>query len=157
MAGFLGTLLEKYHAQMERHHNQPFLEATMAACAMVATDDGQVSFSESVRVDQILETLDALKVFDPHEGVNLFRDYCDKILEKPKEGHAIAVTALDAVRGDEEKSSLLIRICLAVAEADGKASLVDRIEIVSICNRIGIDPESWGLSYDDLLAEQSAG
>ena len=55
-----------------RHHNLPFLKATMAACALVATANGEVSFSERVRVDQIIETLEALQVYGPHEAVNIF-------------------------------------------------------------------------------------
>lgn len=63
----------------------------MAASALVATADGDVDFGERVRLNQILETLEALKVYDPHDGVDLFRDYPEAILESPKEGHAAAV------------------------------------------------------------------
>ena len=46
MSGFLTNLKEQYDTLIERHHNLPFLKATMAACALVATADGEVSFSE---------------------------------------------------------------------------------------------------------------
>ena len=72
MSGFLSVLKDQYHTYMERHHNLPFLKATMAACALVATANGEVSFSERVRVDQIIETLEALQVYGPHEAVNIF-------------------------------------------------------------------------------------
>ena len=62
----------------------------MAASALVATADGDISFGERVRLDQILETLEALKVYNPHDGVDLFRDYSEVILESPKKGHAAA-------------------------------------------------------------------
>ena len=81
MAGFLASLLKGYRAQLERRRNEPFLQAVMAASALVATADGEVAFSQRVRVDQILETLEQLKVFDPHEGVNLFNAYAEKILD----------------------------------------------------------------------------
>ena len=151
MAGFLGSLLETYRVQMERHHNLPFLRATMAASAMVATADGNVSFTERVRVDQILTTLEELKVFDPHEGVDLFSEYADAILENPKDGHDRAVAALDTVKDDPEQCELMIRICLAVAESNGETTLVDEIEIVSLCSRLGVDPAEFGLYRDELL------
>ena len=61
----INGLIDGYHDMMRRYRNGPLLEGVMAACALVATSDGRVSLSERVRVDQILETLDALKVFDP--------------------------------------------------------------------------------------------
>ena len=62
MSRFLNHLTKLYQDQVERYRNRPFLKATMAACALVAVADGKVSFSQRVRVDQILETLDKLKV-----------------------------------------------------------------------------------------------
>ena len=56
MSGFLSSLIDNWQDALDRHRNRPFLEAAMAACAVIATDDGTVSFAERVRVDQILET-----------------------------------------------------------------------------------------------------
>lgn len=151
MAGFLQSLKSKYRANVERHQNEPFLRATMSACALVAMADGSVSFSERVRVDQIIETLEQLKVYDPHEAVDLFREFADQILASPKEGHAAALKELEWVRSEPETAHLLIRICLAVSEADGEAELVDQIEIVSLCTQLGVDPREFELYQDDLL------
>ncbi len=61
MGGVLASLGELFKERLERQKNRPFLEGVMAACAVVATSDGAVSFAEQVRVDQILQTLDQLK------------------------------------------------------------------------------------------------
>ncbi len=151
MTGILGTLQEQYHTLIERHHNLPFLKATMAACALVATADGKVSFSERVRVDQIIETLEALQVYDPHEAVNIFVDYCDAILSAPSEGHPKVLGQLDLVKDNPETAALLIRICLAIAESNGKTSLIDQIEIVSLCSILELDPAHFGLYRTELM------
>jgi len=148
MGGVIASLGEIFKARLDRQKNRPFLEGVMAACAVVATSDGNVSFAEQVRVDQILQTLDQLKIFDPHEGVDIFRDFSDAIIAHPKEGHDQALEAIARVSEDLEDGALLLRICLAVSEADGPASLVDQIEIVSICSRFGIDPAACGLYID---------
>jgi tellurite resistance protein len=153
MAGFLNNLSETYRRQMERHRNLPFVKAAMAASALVATADGNVSFSQRVRVDQILDVLEAVKTFDPHECVDLFVAYAEDILRQPKEGHAKAVKALDAVRGDAEKTDLLVRICLAIAEANGETSLADQIEIVTLCSLLEVDATDFGLYKDDLIRD----
>ncbi len=153
MGGVLASLGELFKERLERQKNRPFLEGVMAACAVVATSDGAVSFAEQVRVDQILQTLDQLKVFDPHEGVEIFRDFSESIIDHPHEGHDRALEAIAKVSEDLEDGALLLRICLAVSEADGPASLVDQIEIVSICSRFGIDPAECGLYIDMPLDE----
>ncbi|CCQ74696.1 tellurite resistance TerB family protein [Magnetospira sp. QH-2] len=155
--GFLSVLTERFQAELERQRNRPFLRASMAACALVAAADGEVSLGERVRVDQILETLESLRVFDPHEGVDLFNGFSDAILQHPKEGHASALQlVLDFVEGEPTTAHLLIRVCLAVSEANGEKNLADQIEIVSLCSQMGIDPETVGLYTPDSLVEESA-
>lgn len=148
MSGVLATLTDFYHTHMERQRNRPFLQGVMAACALVAAADGEVTFAERVRVDQIFATLDRLEPFDPHEAVDLFNEFTDTILENPADGHAAALAAIAPLAEDAEAGPLLLRICLAVSEADGEVSLTDQIEIVSLCSRFGIDPSDCGLYID---------
>ena len=153
MTGFLANLINNWQDALDRHRNRPFLEAAMASCAVIATDDGTVSFAERVRVDQILETLDQLNIYNPHEGVDIFNEYVDEINQSPKTGHSKAMDAIEAFVGDPESASLIIRICLAVAEADGMATLADQIEIVTLCSLLGVDPEGMGLYPDKPIEE----
>lgn len=149
MPGFLGTLLDRYQDHLERQRNRPFLEATMAACALVSIADGDISLSERIKVDQILETLEALKIFNPHEGVELFNDFVDAIRKSPRLGRERAIAALTEVAKNPEDARLLIRVCCAVSEADGAMGLSDQIEIVSLCSLMGVQPDACGLYIDD--------
>jgi tellurite resistance protein len=56
--------------------------------------------------------------------------------------------AVEAFAGTPESASLIIRICLAVAEADGQTTLTDQIEIVTLCSLLGVDPDGMGLYPD---------
>ena len=149
MSGFLGTLIDRYQDHLDRQRNRPFLEAAMAACALISIADGDISLSERIKVDQILETLEALKVFDPHEGVELFNYYVDGIRRSPRQGRDVAIKALTGVGENPEVARLLIRLCCAVSEADGAKGLPDQIEIVSLCSLLGVEPDACGLYTDD--------
>ncbi len=153
MSGYLQSLLDDYRTVMERYRNRPFLNAAMAACALAACAEGEVTFSQRIRVDQILDTLERLKVFDPHEGVDLFNHYAEAILESPKEGQARAQAAVKAFTGDPESAGLLVRICLAVAEAAGDKSISQQVQIVMLCSLLGVEPRFAGL----YTAETGAG
>ena len=149
MTGFLSNLLSLYRQEMERHRNRPFLRAVMGACATVAMADGSVDFRERMRLDQVIVTLEALKIYDPHEGVNLFNDFVEAIKANPKEGREQALEAMRAEAGEaSEKATLLIRICLAVSEVEGKIPLTEQIEIVGLCSQLGVQPDNVGLYTD---------
>jgi tellurite resistance protein TerB len=153
MTSFLDGLTEMFRERRERHRNLPFLKGAMASCALVAVADGTVSFSQRLRMDKIMETLEALQVFDPHEGVNLFNEYVEHILRAPKEGRRKAVAAILAAARDNEAKQLVLRICIAISQADGKISLVEQIEIVSLCSLLGIEPKACGLYTDAEVGE----
>ena len=91
MSSVIASLTGIFHEGLERQRNRPFLEGVMAACALVATTDGDVSLAEQVRVDQVLQTLDQLRVFDPHVGVDIFREYTDAIMENHELGQENAM------------------------------------------------------------------
>ena len=148
MSGVIASLTGIFQERLERQRNRPFLEGVMAACALVATTDGDVSLAEQVRVDQVLQTLDQLRVFDPHEGVDIFREHTDAILENPELGHENALEVIAKIATNPETGALLVRVCIAISEADGELGLADQIEIVSICTRFGIDPAECGLYID---------
>lgn len=152
MSGFLASLLDDYELELERHRKRPFLKASMAACALAAVADGAPTLSERIRVDQILETLEALKIFDPHEGVDLFNEYSAAILESPDQGREAALDAVRAVTGSPETAAILVRMCLAVAEAKGAKSSMDEREIAAVCRALGVDPRSIGLYREDSAA-----
>ncbi len=133
MAGFLDELKSLYQVQLERHRNRPFLRGVMAAGALVTTIHGEVTLGQRMRLDKVLETLGELKVFDPHEGVNLFDEYVQGIFADPPKGQARALREVKEVAADDaERAELLIRICLAISEADGGIDLAEQIEIVPV-------------------------
>jgi tellurite resistance protein len=157
MTGILDDLKHFFQGRSEKEHNRPFLEAAMAACAMVSISEGQVSFADRIRVDQIMETLTQLKVFDPHEGVDLFNHYAAAIKASPQEGREAALEKIKSVTSDPEIAEVLIDLCLAVSLSDGVTSLIEHIEIVSLCGLIGVDPDKIGLDTKKVLARLSAG
>lgn len=156
MSGFLENLKRNYQSHMERQRNRPFLEGVMGACAMVATADGEVSFAEKVRVDQILQSLKKLKVFDPHEGIDIFNEFTDLILEHPATGHETAFMAMERVAQSPEDGALMIRICMAICEADSESNIADQIEIISLCSRLKLNPKDFGLDIGEAVQETSS-
>ena len=79
MTSFIRTAKAALAREHERLRNRSFLEATMAASALVAMADGEVKFSELSALDDLLENVRELQVYDPHVAVDLCRDYVEAI------------------------------------------------------------------------------
>jgi tellurite resistance protein TerB len=94
----LDKLSGSFLARSERARNRSFLDAAMAASALVATADGEVSFAKRHRVDEVLENATALKAFDFHAGLVLFEAFAEDINSRPEEGRAQALKAVSAIR-----------------------------------------------------------
>ena len=152
MSGLLNNFTHLFNESQKKQQNRPFLKAAMAACAMVSMSEGEVHFCDRIRLDQILSTLERLKIFDPHEGVEIFNDYTRKIRATPKEGHAEAVAAVKQVATDKTTAELIVRLCLAISLSDGKTSMVEQIEIVSLCSLLGVDASLLGLDMQKLVS-----
>jgi len=149
MTGLIQDFASYLSKRLQRYHNYPFLQATMAACALVDATDGEVTYLERVRVDQLLETLEELKVFDPHEGVELFNGFVEEIKSNPQEGRNIALeVVVNETHKHPEKIELLIRVCVVVSEVNGEIPMPDQIEIVRLCSELGVEPGDCGLYTD---------
>jgi len=142
MSGFLTSLTKLYREQMQRHRNRPFLRAAMGGCALVSTAGGAVTLRERVRVDQVLETLDTLRVYDPHEGVELFNEFVEALEASAQQGRSRVLEAIDAeVAQEPEKAELLIRICLAISEVEDGVPVREHEQIAALCEHLGVTDE----------------
>jgi tellurite resistance protein len=155
VAGVLETLTGLYRDQMARHENRPFLEAVMSAAALVCAADGEVTFPERMRLDQIIAAIKQLEVFDPHEAVDLFNDYTQAIQEDSETGREAAFKRIEPVAKNPETAALILRVCIGILEVEGDDTMVEQIEIVSLCSRLGIDPKDCGLYVDNVKAPSS--
>ena len=142
MGGFISSLVESYRERIERYRNRPFLRAAMASCALTTMTHGAVSLRERVRVDQVLATLDALQVFDPHEGVELFNEFVEAFRASEEQGRRLAFRAIEEeVAQEPEKAELLIRISVAICAGKEGVSVEDRQQIQALCERLGVGRE----------------
>ena len=134
------ALLTLIRTEIERFQNRHFLEAAMAVCALTGTADGGVSFAERYQVDTIVATLDQLKIYDPHNAVDILNSYVERL-------GAEGATAIDALQakigrfaGNEEATSVLLNIAYLVMTADGRTDPNEQAMFDGICSVLGKTP-----------------
>ena len=130
------TLLAKHK---ERTRDRQFLDAAMAASALVAIADGEVSLAELLSRDEILARVDALQAFDSNAAVDSFRGFLGEIEADPEQGSAAALAAIAKFGDDAQSAQLLLRAALAIARADSEFSTAEQKVIARLCEALGTE------------------
>ena len=119
--------------KVRRHRNKNFLEAMMAATALLALADREIVLSQRLALDFILENVKELKVFDVHQAVNLFREYGKEVQEDFNKAKEKVLKSVAKFAGDQQKAALLVRGCILIAKADGDFSEPEQKIVDELC------------------------
>ena len=87
------------------------------------------------------------------EAADLFRDYGDLVLDSSREGHEKLVAVAENIRSKQNTTEMLIRICLARAEASGEANLVDQDEFVTLYSLLKFYSAHFSLYRSQMIEE----
>ncbi len=134
-------MFDRFRLELLRYKQRPFLEAVAAACALVATADGEVSFSERSRLDAVIESLSQLRLFDPHEVVDAFDSNVARLAED-EDGFGDLMKTIVAGTKAEGAPDLLLRISAVMSLADGRDSADERALIEKICAALRLGGKS---------------
>jgi chromosome partitioning protein len=130
-------LTDPLFAGAARSRNRPFLEAAMASAALAAVADGPVSLAERHTLDQVLESIEALRAFEVHEAVSVFDKFIAGIRDDLASGRAAALRAVSVLADNAALSPVLVRIAMALARADGAVTTPVQEELAAIAAALG--------------------
>ncbi|WP_259782849.1 TerB family tellurite resistance protein [Aestuariispira ectoiniformans] len=143
----LSELIGELRSGINRMRHKPFLEASMAAAALVALADGIVSLSERSRLDEILEGLDLLKLYDVHDAVDIFNAHIAAMETDMALGKEGALGQVTLVADDAVEADLVVRIALAIGCADDNLT-AEEIDILNrICTKLGLISDQYLEKY----------
>ena len=145
MTGFLHAAKAALATELERFRNRHFLDATMAASALVALADGEVNIPELNIIDQALDAVHELNIYHPHKAVDIYRDYIDGLRKTPAATRDRALDAVAKITGDERAALVLVRVCVAIGKSDEDFSEAEKKTVRDLCRILDIDPAEFGL------------
>jgi tellurite resistance protein len=115
------------------------MEATMAVSALLAMADGEVSVSEHLARDYVLDNVKELKIYDVHKAVDMFRSYAEAIKADGKAGKEKIYHIISKFSGDVSHATVLIRAGALIAKADGNFSQKEEKIIAELCHRLQLE------------------
>ena len=121
-----------------------FLDAAMAASALVANADETVSRAKRSVLENILDRVEELKAFDVHLALDRFDEFAHCICSQGERGQVQALKAVSEMSGDAESAWLVVRIGCDVARACGRISPAERKQIELIAAAAGVFAHDTG-------------
>ena len=136
--------LEFIQTAVARQRNKPFLKATMAASALAMLADGEVQLSERYRLDEILQRLEGLKIYDPQKAIAILDEYIHDLRSNEREAREILLGKLTRAGQDAESAAVIPNVVLAICASDGIFSEGEKARLRGDLRRPG--REGGGLS-----------
>ena len=106
----LNLVRETVEGIRRRSRHKSFVDAAMAACAMVALADDEQRLSELITRDRVLVRIDELRSIDHQQAVALYDNYAEAIRRDPGRGREQALAAIGAFANDLEGADLLVYV-----------------------------------------------
>ena len=143
------SILQRWSSKVQQIRGRRFLDAAMAAAALVSTADEDVRLSERYALDRLLERMEQLRIFDPRAGIELHRRHVERIMAESGDGRRDVIDSVSAFRGDEEQKLLILYVGAVVARADGDLSEPEARALADIASALDLPVEEslgriWG-------------
>ncbi len=138
------NLREELLSAMIEYRGSDLMEATIAACAIIAHADGDVAAVERARMMQLMQTDPLLAMF-PREAVlhefathaRAFEaDYGDALQE--------AIRPVMKLAGRKQYSQIVLNACLLITAADGRVDPRELEAISLVRDALNLEPASGG-------------
>lgn len=134
------SILDGLNERIARHRNHDFLNAAMAASALVTQADGKITLSERYRIDAILARLERLRIYDPPKVAQILNGFLIELRDSPEAARGVLLRKLGRIAEDRKAAELIVRIALSVCRSDGGFSASKRARFAEICAVLGYVP-----------------
>ena len=131
--------------EAKRFKNKDFHTAVVAACALIAYADGEVSADEKKKMAGFMQVNDAMKIFDINTTIEIFNKYIQQMEFDLDIGRSEALTAIAKLSGKSAEARTVVRLACAIGAADGDFDDSEKAAVRTICNELSLDATEFGL------------
>lgn len=128
-----------------KFRNQKFMEAAVAACALMAASDGTVSGVEKQKMAGFIRNSEELKVFDMAVVIPFFDKVVANFEFDAMIGKGEALKYIGRVKDSPEQAQLVVRLAMAIGSSDGNFDSDEQAMARSIAQHLGLDPAQFDL------------
>ena len=132
-------------AEVSKFKNRTFMEATVAACALVAAADGTISSEEKQKMAGFIRNSDELKHFAMADVIAFFEKAVGNFDFDAAIGKAEALKVIGRLRTNQEQARVMVRVACVIGGSDGNFDQKERTVVREICVELGLNPSEFDL------------
>jgi tellurite resistance protein TerB len=132
-------------AEVSKFRNRTFMEATVAACALVAAADGTISAQEKQKMAGFMRNSDELKHFDMPDVIAFFEKVVGNFDFDAAIGRAEGLKVIGRLRRNPEQARVMVRVACAIGASDGDFDEAEKAVVRTICKELGLNPTDFDL------------
>lgn len=126
------------NSELKKFRSKDLLQAIVAGSTMIAYADGVVTTEEKQKLLGFVRSSEQLSVFESDKVIESFTQYLARFDFDPTIGAGEALQKIAAFKGKPE-AQLIVRVCLAIAKADGAIDAKEQQALGQICQSLGLD------------------
>ncbi len=128
--------------ELKKFRSKELLQAIVAGSTMIAYADGEVSPSEKQKLMGYVRNSEQLSVFDTDKVIESFNQYLTRFEFDATIASGEALQKI-AVFKDKPEAHLIVRVCLAIANADGHFDSAEQQALDQICRSLNLDIKTF--------------
>lgn len=147
--GFLSTLKQSFsdvtqtmNTEIKKYRSKDLLQAIVAGSTMIAYADGEISASEKQKLIGYIKSSEQLKVFESDKVIEAFNQALGRFEFDSTIATGECLQKIVVFKGKPE-AQLIVRVCLAIAKADGNFDQAERQVLEQICSALELDVKSF--------------
>lgn len=135
----------------QKYRNAEFLDAALAASALIAVADGTIDADEKKKTIAFVQSHDALSIFDNGEVVKKFRSHLDSLdPDNPDSdtdlAEIAALSTIGKVKKKDDQARMVLRLAIAIGGADGDFDDQEKAQAVKIARELNLNPADFDLA-----------
>ena len=132
---------------IERAHNTEFMEAVVAACAIISCADGEVARAERRRFLTLARSEPRLSAFSFEELAEEFAAHTATIEMDPEMGCEMAFEKLAPFRNRRREAHVIIETCRHMIPADGVVHPAEQRAFSKLRVNLGLEPDGGAPAF----------
>ncbi len=130
-------------AEVSKYKNASFMEAIVAGAVIISAADGNISSDEKQKLLQYVQNAEELKAFTAKDIIAVFNKIDQSYEFDVHIGKAEALKLVNRVKGHPEQARLVVRVAIAIANADGNFDESEKVAVSEICKELELNPTDF--------------
>lgn len=130
------------NAELKKFRSKDLLQAIVAGSTMIAYADGVVTPVEKQKLMAFVRSSEQLSVFESDKVIESFTLYLSRFEFDVTIAAGEALQKIAAFKGKPE-AQLIVRVCLAIANADGSFDDTEKKALGQICQALDLDVKNF--------------